>query len=194
MTLIPASQRRTLDELSDRLDLGGGDASAKRSAFWLMLVLSGVIPIAGVVADSTATVIGAMIIAPLSTPILGIAFGVVTGRAKVVGRSLLYVVVSVGVVVVLGAVVAQVLPNTTHVLANSQVVGRTSPTLMDLMAGCRHCGYTASWQGLSRLVNAFCARGDPDDAELAVEYLGSVEADGGGGSHRRPAHRKGRGG
>lgn len=34
--LIPASQRRSLDELADRLDLTVGDASVKRSAFWLI--------------------------------------------------------------------------------------------------------------------------------------------------------------
>ena len=44
-----------------------------------MLTLAGMIAIAGVLTDSTATVIGAMIIAPLGTPILGIALGIVTG-------------------------------------------------------------------------------------------------------------------
>ena len=40
-----------------------------------MLTLSAVIACAGVLVDSTATVIGAMIIAPLSTPIMGMALG-----------------------------------------------------------------------------------------------------------------------
>ena len=134
ITLIPRGERRTLDEISEQLDLASGDVNSKRSAFWLMLVLSGVIAVAGVTDDSTATVIGAMIIAPLSTPILGIGLGIVTGRAGVIGRSLLYVLISVGVVVALGVVIAQVLPNPTHVLSNSQVTGRTSPTLLDLLA------------------------------------------------------------
>lgn len=38
-----------------------------------MLALSAVIASAGVLTDSTATLIGAMIIDPLSTPIMGIA-------------------------------------------------------------------------------------------------------------------------
>lgn len=134
ITLIPQSERRTLDELSERLDLASGNVSAKRSAFWLMLVLSGVIAVAGVIADSTATVIGAMIIAPLSTPILGIGLGIVTGRAGAIGRNLVYVLISVGAVVAIGVIIAQVLPNPTNVLSNSQVTGRTSPTLMDLLA------------------------------------------------------------
>ena len=75
--VLPENQRRTLDELSDDLDLRSGDTRAKQSAFWTMLVLSAIIATAGVLADSTATVIGAMIIAPLSTPIMGIALGIV---------------------------------------------------------------------------------------------------------------------
>ncbi|TJZ79533.1 DUF389 domain-containing protein [Rhodococcus oryzae] len=134
ITLIPDNQRRTLDELGDRLDLEVGDVTAKRSAYWLMLLLSATIAVAGVISDSTATVIGAMIVAPLSTPILGIGLGIVTGRAGAVGRSILYVLVSAIAVVALGALIAQLLPNPTNVLTNSQVTGRTSPTLMDLLA------------------------------------------------------------
>ena len=80
--VLPARQRRTLDELTGDLDLGSGDAPSKRSAFWTMLVLSAVIATAGVLSDSTATVIGAMIIAPLSTPIMGVALGIVRRSAR----------------------------------------------------------------------------------------------------------------
>ncbi|MCJ0903069.1 TIGR00341 family protein [Rhodococcus sp. ARC_M6] len=132
--VIPDEQRRTLAQLDERLDLSVGDSEAKRSAFWVMLTLSAVIAVAGVVSDSTATVIGAMIVAPLSTPILGVGLGITTGRGALVGRSLLYVAGGICVVVVLGIVFAQVLPNPTNVLTNSQVLGRTSPTLMDLTA------------------------------------------------------------
>lgn len=132
--LIPGEQRRSLDELVDRLDLDSGDVRAKRTAFWAMLLLSGVIATAGIVTDSTATVIGAMIIAPLSTPILGIGVGIVTVRPSLVGRSLLYVLVGLALVVTLGVLTAWILPNTSGVLGNSQVTGRTSPGVMDLIA------------------------------------------------------------
>ncbi|WP_328393092.1 TIGR00341 family protein [Nocardia sp. NBC_00416] len=132
--LVPATQRRSLDEITDRLDLSVGDTRAKRSAFWLMLVLSGVIAVSGVVGDSTATVIGAMIVAPLSVPILGVGLGITTGRARLVVQSLLLVVAGAAAVVALGILVAQTLPNPTDVLANSQVLGRTSPRLVDLTA------------------------------------------------------------
>ncbi|MEV0248900.1 TIGR00341 family protein [Nocardia sp. NPDC050712] len=132
--LAPQSQRRTLDELDDRLDFTVGDTGSKRSAFWIMLTLSGVIAISGVIGDSTATVIGAMIVAPLSVPILGIALGIATGRVALVGRSLLLVAAGVVLVIAIGYLFAQLLPNPTNVLSNSQVLGRTSPKLMDLTA------------------------------------------------------------
>ena len=43
------------------------DDRVKRSAFWALLVLAAIIAAAGVVGDSTATVIGAMIVTPLMT-------------------------------------------------------------------------------------------------------------------------------
>ncbi|MCU1525288.1 MAG: hypothetical protein JWO18_2182 [Microbacteriaceae bacterium] len=132
--ILPASQRRSLDELTERLDLGNGDRTAKRSAFWTMLVLAAVIAIAGVLADSTATVIGAMIIAPLSTPIMGIALGIVRASGSAIGRSLLYVLGGLAVVVALGWLFSLFLPDPGSLLSNSQVLGRTSPQLLDLLA------------------------------------------------------------
>ncbi|WP_067690435.1 DUF389 domain-containing protein [Nocardia jejuensis] len=132
--LAPERQRRTLDELHDRLDFTVGDARSKRSAFWIMLTLSSVIAISGVIGDSTATVIGAMIVAPLSVPILGVALGIATGKAGLVGRSLVLVAAGIVLVIAVGFVFAQLLPNPTNVLSNAQVLGRTSPKLMDLTA------------------------------------------------------------
>ncbi|MEE2056778.1 TIGR00341 family protein [Rhodococcus artemisiae] len=132
--LVPDSQRRTLDELVDRLDLSAGESASKRSAFWIMLTLSAVIAASGVAGDSTATVIGAMIVAPLSVPILGVGLGIATAQGRLIVRSLLLVLLGIVLVVAIGFVVSQLLPNPTNVLSNSQVVGRTSPKLMDLTA------------------------------------------------------------
>ncbi|KQW53765.1 hypothetical protein ASC77_05785 [Nocardioides sp. Root1257] len=128
--LLPEGQRRTLDELTDDLDLRSGDATAKRSAFWTMLTLSAVIASAGVLADSTATVIGAMIIAPLSTPIMGMAVAVVKQQRN---WSLLYVTLGSLEVIAIGAIAVQLQPGIV-LLDNSQISGRTSPGLVDLVA------------------------------------------------------------
>ena len=128
--VLPENQRRTLEELSDDLDLRSGDTRAKQSAFWTMLVLSAVIATAGVLADSTATVIGAMIIAPLSTPIMGIALGIVKRERLGAGR---FVLLGAVVVVLVGVVAALVVPDI-DLHTNSQITSRTSPTVVDLVA------------------------------------------------------------
>ena len=129
--LLPENQRRTLEELTAELDLSEGDTRAKRSAFWTMLTLSGIIASAGVLADSTATVIGAMIIAPLSTPIMGTALALVK-RERTGG--LLYVVLGSVLVVLVGVLFSFFLPGSYDLHTNAQISGRTSPGALDLVA------------------------------------------------------------
>ena len=61
----------------------GPERNRRLSRYWLLLPLPAVIAAAGVVGDSTATVVGAMIVALLMTPILGIVLAVVLGRHSV---------------------------------------------------------------------------------------------------------------
>ncbi|GAA4353034.1 TIGR00341 family protein [Microbacterium rhizosphaerae] len=133
-TLIPPTQRQTVDEVTEALDLGSGDRVGKRSGFLIMLTLAGIIAIAGVITDSTATVIGAMIIAPLGTPILAIGLGIVTGRLSLVVRSILWVLAGLVIVIVLGLGFSVFVATPESLATNSQVVGRTSPSFMDLVA------------------------------------------------------------
>ncbi|WP_121745148.1 TIGR00341 family protein [Streptomyces sp. E2N166] len=129
--VLPSSQRRSLDELTEDLDLSSGDTTSKRSAFWTMLTLSSVIAAGGVLTDSTATVIGAMIIAPLSTPIMGIALGSVQRRRTGSARTVL---IACLLVIAVGMAMSVVLPSDYDLLSNSQISSRTSPGLMDLIA------------------------------------------------------------
>ncbi|MBB2974933.1 putative hydrophobic protein (TIGR00271 family) [Microbacterium endophyticum] len=132
--LLPDSQRQSVDDVRDALDLTRGDAVGKRSGFLIMLILSGVIAVAGVLADSTATVIGAMIVAPLGTPILGIGLALVVGRRSLLVRSILWVLASVVIVVFIGYGLSIILPHGSSLSTNSQITGRTSPQLVDLLA------------------------------------------------------------
>ncbi|WP_345700885.1 DUF389 domain-containing protein [Kitasatospora terrestris] len=129
--LLPDHQRRSLEELEEDLDLSAGDRRSKQSAFWTMLVLAAVIAAAGVLTDSTATVIGAMIIAPLSTPIMGIALGAVQRRKS---TAALFVTGGGLLVVAIGALASLVVPASYDLLSDSQISSRTSPGLLDLVA------------------------------------------------------------
>lgn len=132
--VLPAQQRRTLEELTDDLDLRSGDARSKTSAFWTMLVLSAVVATAGVLSDSTATVIGAMIIAPLSTPIMGVALGIVRRSTTVARRAVAFTASGAVVVVVIGILFSFVVPGGVDLLNDSQIASRTSPALVDLIS------------------------------------------------------------
>ncbi len=109
-------------------------ASYRRSLerFGILLTLSTIIATYAVLVDSTATVIGAMIIAPLMTPIMATAAALVMGHPRRATQSLLLVVVGVGWVIGLAWLLAMLFPGIIAVQANSQITARIAPTLPDL--------------------------------------------------------------
>ncbi len=112
----------------------GTDSPRKRSAFWALLVLSGVIATAGVVSDSTATVIGAMIVAPLMTPIIGAALAIVLADKRNMIRSAFLVLAGAITVIVIGYLVGMIVVGDVTSATNTQVSGRVNPRLIDLLA------------------------------------------------------------
>lgn len=112
----------------------GSEESRKRSRFWILLVLAAVISAAGVVADSTATVIGAMIVAPLMVPIQAVMLAVVLGDRPNLARSVALVTAGALVVVLVGFLVGVAVVPDVVARTNGQVAGRTTPRLIDLVA------------------------------------------------------------
>jgi len=108
--------------------------SASASKFWVLLVLATVIATSGVIADSTASVIGAMIVAPLMTPILGIALAIVLGDRPALLRSVAYVVGGALLVIAIAFVIGMVNFHADDYATNGQVAARISPRLIDLLA------------------------------------------------------------
>lgn len=112
----------------------GESRGRKLSRFWALLVLSALIATAGVVGNSTATVIGAMIVAPLMTPILGTVVSVVTRDAVNLMRSLVLVVTGAVAVIAIGWLTGHLYPLPVVATNNPQVASRVSPHLVDLIA------------------------------------------------------------
>ena len=124
-----------VDRMESKLFItAGDDRSRKWSAFWVLLVLAAIIASAGVVADSTATVIGAMIVAPLMTPILGTALALVLADRRHLLHNVGLVLAGAVVVVVIGYLVGASHAVDVVAATNSQVAGRVSPKLIDLTA------------------------------------------------------------
>ncbi|GAA2244598.1 DUF389 domain-containing protein [Herbiconiux moechotypicola] len=124
----------SVDEMRDSVLFDGPERSRRISRFWLLLILASVIASAGVVGDSTATVIGAMIVAPLMTPILGTMLATVIGDRRNLIRSLGFVIAGALAAVAIGYVVGLIVPVEVLASTNSQVAARVSPRLIDLLA------------------------------------------------------------
>lgn len=121
------------DRVGDGLFFEGEERASKLAAWWVMLLLSVAIATFGIIQDSTAVVIGAMLIAPLMTPILGIAAGIVNNWIKRIVASAGLVAAGAGAAVGLAAVVGQWIPIIVPLAQNSQVTSRVSPNIVDMM-------------------------------------------------------------
>jgi uncharacterized hydrophobic protein (TIGR00271 family) len=102
--------------------------------FWVLLVLAVIIATCGLLGDSTAAVIGAMIVAPLMTPIMATAAALVTGRTDRAGAAALLVLSGSVIVVALSWLMGIVYTGVIDFDTNGQLSARTSPKLIDLIA------------------------------------------------------------
>ncbi|MFN2247949.1 MAG: TIGR00341 family protein [Candidatus Promineifilaceae bacterium] len=102
--------------------------------FFTLLILATIIATAGVLGDSTATVIGAMIIAPLMTPIMATTTGIITGNMTRALNRFLLVVGGVFVVIALSMVMGALYQGVISFSDNSQITSRISPRMIDLVA------------------------------------------------------------
>jgi uncharacterized hydrophobic protein (TIGR00271 family) len=100
--------------------------------FWILFILSVLIAAFGLLDDSTAVVIGAMLLAPLMTPIMGFAGGLVMSWPKRMGESVSLLVMASIVGVALGWLMAALSPVTHLEVLPGEVLGRTSPGMLDL--------------------------------------------------------------
>ena len=119
----------TLDEVVGRLTVERGQLPR----FVLLLLLSVVVATFGLIANSTAVVIGAMLLAPLMTPVLGFAIGLTSLQGeRMVGAAVLVVASSLGAVVLAWALAAVMPLADAQLVLPPEVLARTRPTTADL--------------------------------------------------------------
>ena len=123
-----------IKRMRDQLFFEGPERNRRLSRYWLLLPLAAVIASAGVISDSTATVIGAMIVAPLMTPILGIVLAVVLADRANLRRCIGLVAAGAAAVVGIGWLLALFVPYPVVAATNSQVAARITPRIVDLVA------------------------------------------------------------
>ncbi len=131
---MPAVSAEDLDRMRSTLLFDEPDRSRKLSRFWILLVFSSCIASAGVVSDSTATVIGAMIVAPLMIPIMGTVLSITTSDRDNLVLSVGMIVAGASAAIAVGYLFGLLAPIDVIADTSSQVAGRVNPRLIDLLA------------------------------------------------------------
>lgn len=132
---VPQMNREQRVKLVDRLNLN----SNFDFDFVALIVLSTLIAALGLVQNSGAVVIGAMLVAPLMTPLVGIGFSLVQGNERLVQTSVRSVLLGFAVAFAMGLVLGLILNfgMLTGLLfqgidiENAQLQARGHPTLLD---------------------------------------------------------------
>lgn len=130
-------------------------ASSPNFDFFLLVILSTSIATFGLITDSTAVVIGAMLVAPLMSPILGLSLASVAGEEQMFERAVYALARGALLAVFLSCAIswiAQLLPFDIFQTLPQEIVARTRPTPFDLgiaLAGGAAAAYSLAQAHLS---------------------------------------------
>jgi uncharacterized hydrophobic protein (TIGR00271 family) len=117
----------TEDQLEVREELIE-DAQPGRDYF-ILIVLSSIIAALGLLLNSPAVVIGAMLVAPLMSPILGFSLGIILGEGRLVRTSLESVFKGVMASIIVAILIGLLSPLKEM---TPEILARTKPTIVDL--------------------------------------------------------------
>lgn len=106
-------------------------ASFPTVSFFVLLALATAIATFGLLANSAPAIIGAMIVAPLMTPIMGLSYGVVRFEWSQIIRSAITVFLGVVIVVAISFFTARFIEIK---VAGTEMLSRAFPSLLDLGA------------------------------------------------------------
>ena len=113
------------NSLEERLE----DISRPSLEFFILLSFSTIIALLGLFQNSAAVIIGAMIIAPLMRPLMGLALGSISADARLVKRSLMTLIFGTFCGMGIAYAGASLLNS---IELTPEILGRTHPTLLDL--------------------------------------------------------------
>ncbi|MFK7918585.1 MAG: DUF389 domain-containing protein [Ilumatobacter sp.] len=119
--------------LYDKILFDGPLSGNRIIRFFTLMVFASVIASMGIISDSTAVVIGAMLIAPLMTPLMGMAISLVMGWPRRLARSSLLAFGGIATTISIGALLGLTVPAVIDVATNTQIVSRATPTVLDLI-------------------------------------------------------------
>lgn len=113
------------------------DASRPDFAFFLLVVLSSVIATLGLLVDSPATIIGAMLVAPLMSPIIGLGLASITGDSILLRDSVTALIRGAILAILISCILTWINGNLPFIVLQdnqlpTEIVTRTHPSPLDL--------------------------------------------------------------
>jgi uncharacterized hydrophobic protein (TIGR00271 family) len=115
----------TIDELRTKIH----SQSHFSILYFVLLIVSTLVCTLGLLTNSTAVVIGGMLIAPLTWPLARVGFGIARRNPLHIYRGIMLIIASI----IIGTLSAYLITAISPIkLINEEILARTSPTLMDL--------------------------------------------------------------
>ncbi len=130
MTFVSARHLLTAHNRGAIFTEAAGSATDTRLPYWMVLLLAAGIASLGLSLDSAAVVIGAMLVAPILAPVIGLALALAVGDSRLAVRIVIVLVASTIGVIAVAALLTVALPF--HTLT-AQISARTRPTMLDLI-------------------------------------------------------------
>ncbi|HEY3998158.1 MAG TPA: DUF389 domain-containing protein, partial [Candidatus Xenobia bacterium] len=124
--------------------------------YFILLLLATIIATYGLVTNSTPTIIGAMIVAPLMGPIVGLGLAAVRGDRAAFSRAASAEAAGIVLVLLASALVALLVGPKNIDMRAAEIVNRTRPTLYDLVVGFA-AGLAAAYCQINPRVNSSLA-------------------------------------
>ncbi len=122
-------QKRAEPAQVQQLVLDLGDESTLNEIYLLLIVGSCAIATFGLLSNSTAVIIGAMIVAPLMLPIRGLALGALIGNVSLFRQGALSITIGTLLAVVISWMLGMLVALPSY---GSEVLARSEPNLLDL--------------------------------------------------------------
>lgn len=105
------------------------DNASLKSSYLVLMVLSTMLATFGLFANSSPVVIGAMILAPLMSPIISLSMGALRQDKKLVLTSIYTILAGLGIALAFAVLLTWLTPINT---AGEEILSRTRPNLLDL--------------------------------------------------------------
>lgn len=113
------------DELAADMEVGARPSVG----YYLLLILSASLATLGLISDSTAVIIGAMIIAPLMNPIMACSYAVARRNGELLQASLFSILTGIAVVILVAGGITHLVG---YRMLGNEAIARSNPSLIDL--------------------------------------------------------------